>query len=161
MSSRLLVLLLSLIVSLPVLANDKFGRFFTTPKQRTQLDELRNKKVEDVTISEEEFFAEEDIEDEAVKLDGVTIKGLVYRKDSKSTAWINDNNTYEGSPESEYIRIKENNISSDELQVEMSSSDTKVNLKVGQTFDLNTKTVSDLTETAVNTELQAAEDTAQ
>ena len=75
---------------------DEFGRLFTTPKQRMHLDELR--KVEPkavVEVIEEEIIIEEEIEE--IPVDTITVKGLVFRSGGKSTAWINDSNTYEGN----------------------------------------------------------------
>ena len=117
------------------LAEPKFGRFFTTPAQRERIDENRNKDPEQrVVIQQEEVFVVDDIEEEEeVSVDALTVRGLVYRKGEKSTAWINDNNTFEGGISSQNITVGE--IDDSKVEIRIPSADKKVELKVGKTYD--------------------------
>ena len=50
---------------------------------------------------------EEPEEPEEIKpeIGGITVNGLVYRKGGKSTAWINNANTFEGNLGNQYIQV--------------------------------------------------------
>ncbi len=80
---------------LNVQAEEKFGRFFTTPQQRQNLDELRNHQPEELVVEiAEDDFAEDTREEEQLPVDVVRLRGLVYRQNGNSTAWLNEGNTY-------------------------------------------------------------------
>ena len=85
------LLFVALVVQSPRLsAQDNFGRFFTTPKQREELDMKRFKDPErelSVQIDETDFEDKND-EERPVDLGSVQLKGLVYRSDGKSTARV-------------------------------------------------------------------------
>ena len=125
----------ALIMSDVSLAEDKFGRFFTTPAQRERINEERNKDPEQrVVIQQEEVFVIDDIEaEEEVSVDALTVRGLVYRKGEKSTAWINDSNTFEGGIASQNITVGD--IDDSKVEISIPSADKKVELKVGKTYD--------------------------
>lgn len=135
-TGRLLYLfLLGILLEQPVVAEDQFGRFFTTPGQRTRLEELRKIEPEQrIKIDEEVLLVEEEVEEtEDLPVDAITVRGLVYRSDGKSTAWINNSNTFEGGLSSQYIKI--GNIESNKVEIKFPTADTEVKLNVGQTFD--------------------------
>jgi len=86
--------------------SDGFGRLFTTPEERKKLQVLRYSKLQvEEPVEPVELIAEEIKEHvadlERPDIEGITLNGIVYRKGSKSTVWINGTNSYEGSLSSE------------------------------------------------------------
>ena len=132
-----LTMILSLVLSLSdvALAEPKFGRFFTTPAERGRIDENRNKDPEQrVVIQQEDVLVVDDLEEEEeTPVDALTVRGLVYRDGEKSTAWINDNNTFEGGISSQNIKVGE--IDDSKVEIRIPSAEKKVELKVGKTYD--------------------------
>ena len=129
------ILLLAVIVSGSVIAEEQFGRLFTTPAQRQRLDDLRKVQPDQrIQIDEQIILVEEETEEsEEVKVDELNVRGLVYRKEGKSTAWVNDSNTFEGGLSSQYINI--GRIENDNVEIKIPSTDTAVKVNVGETFD--------------------------
>ena len=138
-----------------VFAQDEFGRFFTTPRERSQLNELRDKKLRnDFTpdISDTKISYEQAPEAETSPVEGIILNGLVYRTDGKNTAWINQNSTNVGSIQTQFTNIDEKSISSDKVKIQLDTQ-TEIQLKVGQRYDVISNEMHDITEDAV----QAAE----
>ena len=129
-------------------ASDGFGRLFTTPEERRNLQVLRysEPEIEEVIeiIVEVDEVAEE--ETESRELEGITLNGIVYRKGGKSTAWLNGSNSYEGSLTSEYFRINTGDINSKKVSVTVPEADLEFDLKVGQTYEPNDGRLLDLVE---------------
>ena len=124
---------------------DELGRLFTTPQERAALEKLRHQEpVKE--IKTEITFEEPEVEEVKPDIGGITVDGLVYRKNGKSTAWINNSNTYEGDFSNQYLRINTGNIEPGNVQVEIPGSVNNIKLKVGQTYDPNAEKVTDLTE---------------
>ena len=117
-------------------SDDEFGRFFTTPKQRERLDELR-KSVSDVVINvkDEELNTDVDVKTVEQQHNEIRLKGVVSRSDGKNTAWVNDSNTYEGDVASGVIKIDEHQIGPNGLRLELPGDKKTVNLKVGEAYD--------------------------
>ena len=125
-------------------AAEEFGRFFTTPMQRQYLDQLKNRPPE-IRIEIDDDDIEVDVVDEAeIVRDSVTLKGLVYRSNGKSVAWINDSNTYEGDTASGYIDIPEGKISPSQVTIKMQGQEMEVGLKVGQQYEPKTDNVEEV-----------------
>jgi len=128
---------------------DELERLFTTKAEREMLDELRYaqpRKMEPVVIVIEDII-EEEPEENVPMLGRITVNGLVYRKGGKSTAWINNTNTFEGNLGNQYIQINTDNIDPESVQIQMSESVTDITLKVGETYDVTTEKIIDLTDT--------------
>ncbi len=127
-------------------ASDGFGRLFTTPEERRNLQVLRysEPEIEEVIeiIVEVDEVAEE--ETESRELEGITLNGIVYRKGGKSTAWLNGSNSYEGSLTSEYFRINTGDINSKKVSVTVPEADLEFDLKVGQTYEPNDGSLLDI-----------------
>jgi len=127
-------------------ASDGFGRLFTTPEERRNLQVLRysEPEIEEVIeiIVEVDEVAEE--ETESRELEGITLNGIVYRKGGKSTAWLNGSNSYEGSLTSEYYRINTGDINSMKVSVTVPEADLEFDLKVGQTYEPNDGSLLDI-----------------
>ena len=134
-------------------ASDDFGRLFTTPEERRKLQALRYAEPEPEVIEEIEIPVElidevaEDIEEPDIE--GITLNGLVYRKGSKSTVWINGTNSYEGSPASEYFRINAGDINSEKVSVTVPEVNLEFDLNVGQTYEPNDGTLLDIVDNEV------------
>lgn len=148
-----LFVLSGIFFSQSAISSDQFGRLFTTRAQRTHMEELRKAAPElKVEIEEQYIDIDEDIEVvEEAPVNALTVRGLVYRSDGKSTAWINDSNTFEGNVSSQYISVGD--IEPDKVQIKVPSANTIVNLNVGQTFDPVSENYKDLVkepETTVN-----------
>ena len=148
-----ILLLCGLVISSNVYvyaASDGFGRLFTTPGERKKLQVIRNSEPQveievPVELIVEEI--EESVKDvERPDIEGITLNGIVYRKGSKSTVWINGSNSYEGSLSSEYFRIKADDINSEKVSVTVPEVDLKFDLKVGQTYEPNDESLLDLVE---------------
>ncbi len=143
--------LISLIVLLLFNFNaraEELGRLFTTPKERLMLEKLRNAKPvsEAVVVKsaepvdeyfEEEFVEEEFVEDEPQPgLEGpLSLKGVVYRETGSNTAWINEDNTYDGNLNSKNIDVRNRDIQKDEVKVQIPGDVTEITLKVGETYE--------------------------
>ena len=131
-------------------ASDDFGRLFTTPEERRKLQALRYAEPEPEVIEEIEIPVElidevaEEIEEPDIE--GITLNGLVYRKGSKSTVWINGTNSYEGSLASEYFRINTGEINGEKVSVTVPEVNLEFDLKVGQTYEPNDGSLLDIVE---------------
>ncbi len=125
---------------------DELGRLFTTKAEREMLDNLRyatNNELEPIVVVIEEPEEPEEIKPE---IGGITVNGLVYRKGGKSTAWINNANTFEGNLGNQYIQVNADDIDPESVQIQIPESVADITLKVGETYDATTDKVSDLTE---------------
>lgn len=135
-------------------AAEEFGRFFTTPRQRQQLDELRKARSGNmvIDISDEEVNLDEEAKVEEEVSGGILVKGLVHRSDGKNTAWINESNSYEGDLSSQFTGVVEKGISNDRVEVEMKDEEGKnLSLKVGEFYNPVTRDVKDITDSRPET----------
>ena len=117
---------------------DPLGRLFTTPRQRAQIDDLRNAepKDEEIKLSRDELFSKQEPQKQREQIrDPIVLKGVVKRKDGLSTAWINDGNTYLGDPALEYIQISPPRGDTGEVTIKIPTRDTAVDLKVGESYE--------------------------
>lgn len=132
-------------------AADPLGRLFTTPQQRKQLEELRHAQPQaelELVVADMPNPADTAPEEKPVA-DAITVKGLVTRKDGRSTAWINDSNTFEGDLSSQYLRIEAGDIRSQHVKITMPDRETAVTVKVGETYEPITGQYLDLATPAV------------
>ena len=127
-------------------ASDGFGRLFTTPEERRNLQVLRYSAPEVEEVIEIIVEVDEVAEDktEPRDINGITLNGIVYRKGGKSTAWLNGTNSYEGSLTSEYFRINTGDINSKKVSVIVPEADLEFDLKVGQTYEPNDGSLLDI-----------------
>lgn len=115
---------------------EDFGRLFTTPKQRQQLDEIRKVRTNIIIeIKDEEITIDQDIIVEVSNTEELQVKGLVYRSDGKNTAWINETNSYEGNLVSDYFNVDSSRIKENEITVEIPLSRRSIKMKVGQSYN--------------------------
>jgi len=124
-----------------------FGRLYTTPGQRAQLDEARNKLPTDgikIDIVEQELLPTETAETQTDTSQSISLDGIVYRTDGKNTAWINRNSTNEGNIENQFTTVGERDVRSNQVRITLPDNHTRIDLKVGQSYDVNSKQVNDL-----------------
>jgi hypothetical protein len=134
-----ILLFVSLAVTQSVNA-DSLGRLFTTPGERIALEKARHAKPKPekpkVELVEIEEFVEAEIEIEDTNIGhAITLRGIVQRSDGKNSAWLNESNTFEGDLESQYIKVDNNEITEDHVEITMPDNKTKIKLKVGDNYD--------------------------
>ena len=155
---KMITLLVFSSILIQLVYADSLGTLFTSAKDRQKLEKVRKykepKKIEKVEVVEEEFDIEEEpvVKKELIIRDPVGLKGIVHRSGGKSTAWVNEGNTFEGNLDSEFIQVPPSEITSDQITVIMSDDDTKFTLKVGDVFTPN-PIEKEFVET-VNTEIE-------
>lgn len=136
--AMLLVCLAAVLLAGGARADDskaEFGRFFTTPKQRERLDELRKSVSNvEVNVKDIELKTDNDAKQVEAQHNEIRLKGIVYRSDGKNSAWINDSNTYEGDVASGVTKVDEHQINSNGIKLELPDKKS-VHLKVGQAYD--------------------------
>ncbi len=134
---NLLSILIVSVLATPAYA-DNFGRLFTTPSERKELDRVRlikeRKPRQAETVQIEEFLEPTEIKKEIVIRNAIRLKGIVHRSDGKNSAWINETNTFEGNLESQFIQVPNSNITFEQATVIMPDDSTSVDLKVGEVF---------------------------
>jgi len=127
------IIILSLVLG-PAMAADDFGRLFTTPEQRRALDAVRYQKetVQVEIPNEQEMAGGEDTAREPVA--PIRLRGLVYRKDGRSAAWINDASTLKGDLSLEDIQVDTDDISSGQVSIKLPTEDRTIQLRVGDQY---------------------------
>ena len=154
-----LLLTIILIFSLPYMVSAQtpeagdFGRFYTTPRQRTQLEESRIQAPRDeieMEFTVEEFSETNQQQQTENLIDSIKVNGLVYRTDGKNTAWINSNNSIQGSIENQYTRVQERDVNSNSVEIRLPDNRTSVDLKPGQQYDVNSNRVYDIINDPLN-----------
>ena len=148
MVTRLLTIMILLEIGvISTAAAEDFGRFFTTPMQRQYLDQLKNRGAPIVIkIDDDLNVGEKKPERKEVVNDALTVKGLVYRKDGKSVAWLNNSNTYEGDVAWEYAGVKEDKITPSKVQLRVGTRSEDITMKVGEKYEPATESVKDIIE---------------
>jgi hypothetical protein len=118
---------------------DNFGRIFTSAEERIELEKIRHAKLKpkpkkDEITEVKKILDPVEPQKEIVIRDAITLKGLVHRSDGKSTAWINESNTFEGDLDSQFIQVPDNKINPDQVTIIMPDDSTQVELRVGEAF---------------------------
>jgi hypothetical protein len=144
--ASLILALIALFVTETTVAEPVFGRLYTTPKQREQLDELRNRAPQEaITIDIAESTDTVDPTDsEVITSQSITLDGIVYRSDGKNTAWVNRSSTNEGNLETQFRKVDEKDVRSNQVKITLPDNQTQVDLKVGQQYDVNSREVRDM-----------------
>ena len=136
-----------------------FGRLFTTPGQRQQLDELRRTQTDiKIDVQDTELAIDKGPVVQKNDTGELRLKGLVHRHDGKNTAWVNESNSYEGDLASEYTSVKEGSIATDKVTIEIGGAENRnLPLKVGQSFNPSDGSVHDLLPEPGNKEKAASQ----
>jgi len=137
----LFILMLLLCAHVDLAYADDFGRFMTTATERQQLDKLRDADPGRLVDAEASARQRNALAEVAPSV--VTVRGLVYRGQGKSTAWINSSKTYEGDAAPSPASLSRVSVQADKISIA-----DRIELKVGQTFDLETGQLQDLTDRA-------------
>jgi len=139
-------LTLGLFLALAPARAEEFGRFMTTAKERQHLDKLRQTGAA-MPIDMEQAEPEDNALAEPLSAypATVTVKGLVYRSKGKSSAWINDSNSYAGDAAANPDSISSQRIAPEKMSIALPGQAKGVRLKVGQTFDLETEQLKEMT----------------
>ena len=134
---------LTFALSLPLQAQE-FGRLFTTPTQRSQLDNLRlSSKLPSAQAPEEASDTQPSpimtIPNEPPA--EVSVQGYVKRSDGKKgTVWVNNTPMQESTKNSDFQvgKLKSN---SNRVDINIPANNTRVRLKAGQVYDTETNSV--------------------
>ncbi len=126
-------------------AADNIGRLFTSPDERRALDQLRYHSKIDLTLSLPDTDAGLS-EDDTFQPEGIRLNGLVYRKNGKSTAWINDSNTFEGNLATDYLEVRPYDIKPNSVRIKLHDNPNPIRIKTGQTYDPVENRVVDIVE---------------
>lgn len=137
------VILLLLIYGTAAAAAD-FERLFTTPEQRRALDALRYQE-QTVQVDIPDLQDTDESSDAEQSLAPITVRGLIYRKDAKSAAWINDASTLKGDFSLDDIQVNPRNISSDLVPIRLPTEDRTIELRVGEQYLPSNNRKEDLT----------------
>lgn len=126
----------------PVLAAESFGRLFTTPTERSNLDYLRQTKKINVPIKIDGPV--EMIEAAPIQLpDAINMQGYVTRSDGKQgTVWVNDQAMQEntGNKDVQVGKLPENG---NRVPIKLPANGKRLTLKAGQVYDPENNRVSE------------------
>ena len=82
---------------------EELGRLFTTPAERSKLDNLRN--VHSSASFSAQPEAAHDVSEKKPGMESSTVAGLVYRKSGRSTVWVNDTHVPAGTVERQRLPV--------------------------------------------------------
>jgi hypothetical protein len=137
--------LLILVFLIPAQASavESFGRFFTTPAERANLNHLRQtRKIEPVTENQP-GEAVESIE--PAMPPSVSVQGYIKRSDGKKgTVWINEKPVQEESATGE-IQVGKIPNNGNEVQIKLPATGKNFQLKAGQIYDPQTDAIKERT----------------
>ena len=121
----------------------QFGRLFSKPSERANLDVLRKNQQLKVTTPQDKQASEDGEESEsAAQLDPITLQGYVKRSDGASTLWVNNQAVQEDSTVNNVTvgRLNKSGFSSkgdntEGVDVRIPTSGKHVRLKAGQMYE--------------------------
>ena len=135
----LFVLMSNFLMPGTAIGAESFGRLFTTPAERANLDYLRK------TTQLPKIVANQPAETEAVPAvqSPVSIEGYVKRGDGKKgTVWVNNAPIQEGS-DSGGVAVGKLRRDGNQVQLKLPASGKNLSLKAGQVYDPETDSVSE------------------
>jgi len=127
------ILLLLLMAVYGAAAGAELGRLFFTPAQRATLDSARKQNVRTE-------IANDNVAATAPLPQNITINGLIRRSDGKITVWVNSRAVTEQQPNGVNVVPYKNG---NRVKLTAPDSGHSVDLKVGQTLELNSGTVQE------------------
>jgi hypothetical protein len=136
-------------ISYQVGAEDDFGRLFSRPTERKNLDYLRQNQPLKIVKPQEELPQDELVEMSPPELpDPIKLQGYVKRSDGKkSTLWINNQPVQEDSV-IDNVNIGRlsgrSNNSAEGLEVKIPANGKRLRLKAGQVYDPETNQIKEL-----------------
>ena len=154
MRLSLLAGLLISILTLQVQAEvaGQFGRLFTKPSERTNLNVLRQSQQLKVVTLQDKPDSEDGAEAESAALPNpVTLQGYVKRSDGASTLWINKQAVQEDSrvDDVKIGRLNQQGFSKkgtgvEGVDVKIPANGKKIHLKAGQMYEPETNQIIEL-----------------
>ena len=152
-----LSLLAGLLISILTLqvqaeATGQFGRLFTKPSERTNLNVLRQSQQLKVVTPQDKPDPEDGAEAESAALPNpVTLQGYVKRSDGASTLWINKQAVQEDSnvDDVKIGRLNQQGFSKkgtgvEGVDVKIPANGKKIHLKAGQMYEPETNQIIEL-----------------
>jgi hypothetical protein len=139
---HMITLVLLLLVCQVTVAAESLGRLFTTPKDRANLDYLRQtrkvivpQKVEETSMQSTQAL---------VLPNAVELQGYVKRSDGKKgTVWINQQAVQEGTKNRD-ISVGQIPSQQNRVPIQINASGKVLSLKAGQTYDPETNRVREM-----------------
>ncbi len=133
-------------------ATGQFGRLFTKPSERTNLNVLRQSQQLKVVTPQDKPDSEDGAEAESVALPNpVTLQGYVKRSDGASTLWINKQAVQEDSSVDDVKigRLNQQGFSKkgasvEGVDVKIPANGKKIHLKAGQMYEPETNQIIEL-----------------
>lgn len=149
--SLLLTLIISLCATqLQAAPDDDFGRLFSRPNERKNLDILRQNQKLKVATPQDALQSESTVDAAPPELpDPITMQGYVKRSDGSSTLWINNKAVQEDSAVDD-VQIGRLNkrassvAGSDSLNVNIPATGKHIHLKAGQVYEPETNKIKEL-----------------
>jgi hypothetical protein len=140
---RIVITLILITFGISAWAEEPMGRLFSTPAERTALDQVRKtkkemipQKVETTEISAKPITA--------VLPDAVTVQGYVKRTDGKkSTIWINHEAIQEGDSNDEVV-VGKLPAKTNRVPIRIKANGKQFALKAGQVYDPETNMVREM-----------------
>ncbi len=132
--------MLGLLAPATVVGAEDFGRLFTTPAERANLDRLRK------TTQLPKIVPDQPAEVEAgpVVSSPVSVEGYVKRSDGKkSTVWVNNTPVQEDS-DSGGVTVGKLRRESNQVPIKLSTTGKSLSLKAGQVYDPETNSVLEI-----------------
>ncbi|WP_082889295.1 hypothetical protein [Methylovorus sp. MM2] len=124
------------------MAAESFGRLFTTPAERSNLDYLR--QTSKVNVFKETETANPDETDLPTPPTNISVQGYVKRNDGKKgTVWINNQPMRENSANSN-VQVGKVGADGNQVQIVVPGNGKNLNLKAGQVYTPDTGTVSEV-----------------
>jgi hypothetical protein len=133
-------------------ATGQFGRLFTKPSERSNLNVLRQSQQLKVITPQDKLDAEDGAEAEPATLPNpVTLQGYVKRSDGASTLWINKQAVQEDTTVDDVKigrlnqrELSKKGASSEGVEVKIPASGKKIHLKAGQMYEPDTNQIIEL-----------------
>lgn len=145
--------ILIVMLLLPSLAwsAEPFGRLFTNPAERANLDHLRQtRKIEPVNIDQPSGVTEV----APVLPSEISVQGYVKRSDGKKgTVWVNDEPVQENSSTGE-VEVGKLPKHGSGIQLTLPGTDKSLRLKAGQTYDFETDSITESKVRPINSDMQ-------
>lgn len=143
----LVVVLMASSVSAPQLHAQRLGRLFTTPEQRSALDEIRTQAQFDQPELEPEPEPEMSSlvtvteQPRGPTISNLTINGVVRRSGGRTTVWVNGHEVDRGDVTREGVLVESATRRSEAVRLRLPSGTQTIALRPGQRIDIGTGTV--------------------
>lgn len=153
---RITLLIVSIFTSNIAMGAETFGRLFTTPAERVNLDNIRRTTRVELLVPEK---VDEDQAQEAAPVlpPTVSIQGYVKRNDGKKgTVWVNSIPVQENSNTGD-VQVGKLERNSNQVPLSIPATGKRLKLKAGQQYQPETDSVSELKAEANREENEGSE----